>query len=38
MTLDQLASIGEIIGSIAVVISLAYLAIQIRTNTKSESN
>ena len=36
MTLDQFASIGEIIGSIAVVVSLAYLAIQIRTNTEAE--
>lgn len=36
MTLDQLASIGEIIGGIGVVISLGYLAIQIRTNTEAE--
>jgi len=36
MTLDQLASIGEIISGIAVVISLVYLAIQIRTNTETE--
>ena len=36
MTLDQLASIGEIIGGIAVVISLVYLAIQIRSNTETE--
>ena len=36
MTLDQLASIGEIIGGFAVVISLVYLAIQIRTNTEAE--
>ena len=36
MTLDQLASIGEIIGGFAVVISLVYLAIQIRMNTEAE--
>jgi len=36
MTLDQLASIGEIIGALAVVISLVYLAIQIRSNTEAE--
>lgn len=36
MTLDQLASIGEIIGGIAVIISLVYLAVQIRMNTEAE--
>ena len=36
MTLDQLASIGEFMGGIAVVISLVYLAIQIRSNTETE--
>ena len=36
MTLDQLASIGEIVGAIGVVISFVYLAIQIRTNTEAE--
>lgn len=36
MTLDQLASIGEIVSGIAVIISLIYLAIQIRTNTEAE--
>lgn len=36
MTLDQLASIGEIIGGIGVVISLVYLSIQIRANTEAE--
>jgi hypothetical protein len=36
MTLDQLASIGEIIGGVGVVFSLVYLAIQIRTNTDAE--
>jgi hypothetical protein len=36
VTLAQLASIGEIISSIAVIISLVYLAVQIRTNTEAE--
>lgn len=36
MTLDQLASIGEIIGGLAVVVSLVYLSIQIRMNTEAE--
>lgn len=36
MALDQLASIGEIVGAIGVVISLIYLAIQIRSNTEAE--
>ena len=36
MTLDQLGSIGEFIGAFGVVITLVYLAIQIRTNTESE--
>ncbi|MDD9888828.1 MAG: hypothetical protein OXU66_01075 [Gammaproteobacteria bacterium] len=34
MTLEQLANIGELIGGLAVVASLIYLAIQIRQNTK----
>ena len=33
MTLEQLANLGELIGGIAVVASLIYLAIQIRQNT-----
>ena len=36
MTLDQVASIGEIISGFAVIISLVYLAVQIRTNTEAE--
>jgi len=36
VTLDQFASIGEIISSVGVVISLIYLAIQIRSNTDAE--
>ena len=36
MTLDQLGNIGEFVGSIAVIISLIYLAIQIRSNTEAE--
>jgi len=35
MALDQLGSIGSIISGIAVVISLIYLAIQIRQNTEA---
>lgn len=34
MTLQDLSSIGEIVGAIAVVISLVYLAIQVRLNTR----
>ncbi|MGI9200357.1 MAG: hypothetical protein ACR2QL_04820 [Woeseiaceae bacterium] len=33
MTLEDLANFGEVIGAIAVVISLVYLAIQIRQNS-----
>ena len=36
MTLDQLGNLGELIGALGVVVSLAYLAIQIRTNTEAE--
>lgn len=35
MTLEDLANVGELIGGIAVVASLIYLAIQIRQNTAS---
>lgn len=35
MTLEDLANIGELLGGIAVVASLIYLAIQIRQNTSS---
>ena len=35
MTLSQLADVGELLGGIAVVASLVYLALQIRQNTKS---
>jgi hypothetical protein len=35
MTLSQLADLGELIGGIAVVASLVYLAIQIRQNTRT---
>ena len=34
MNWDAIGAIGEIIGALAVVITLAYLAIQIRQNTK----
>jgi hypothetical protein len=33
MTLEDLANFGEVIGSVAVVISVVYLAIQIRQNS-----
>ena len=35
MTLEDLGNIGEFVGAIAVVMSLLYLAIQIRQNTKT---
>lgn len=35
MTLSDLADIAEIVGGIAVVVSLIYLAVQVRQNTKS---
>ena len=36
MDLAQLANLGEFIGGIAVVVTLLYLAVQVRGNTKSE--
>jgi len=35
MTLSQLADLGELIGGIAVVASLVYLALQVRQNTRT---
>lgn len=35
MTIQELGSIGEFVGAIAVVLSLVYLAYQIRQNTRS---
>lgn len=35
MTLDDLGNIGELVSAVAVVISLVYLAVQIRQNTSS---
>ncbi len=35
MTLQDLGSIGEIVGALGVIVSLAYLAVQIRQNTRS---
>jgi hypothetical protein len=35
MTIEQIASIGEVIGAVAVVISLVFLAIELRRNTKT---
>ena len=35
MTLTELANVGEFVGGMAVIFSLAYLALQIRQNTRS---
>ena len=35
MTLSDLADVGELLGGVAVVVSLVYLALQIRQNTRS---
>ncbi|HEX9813616.1 MAG TPA: hypothetical protein VGB31_01565 [Myxococcota bacterium] len=35
MTIIELGSLGEFIGAIAVVVSLAYLALQVRHNTRA---
>lgn len=35
MTLQELANVGEFLGGIAVIVSLLYLAVQIRQNTKA---
>ena len=35
MTIAELGSIGEFVGSIAVLVTLIYLATQIRQNTQS---
>jgi hypothetical protein len=35
MTLSELSDIGEIVGGVAVVASLVYLALQIRQNTRA---
>lgn len=37
MTIEELGAIGEVIGAVAVVASLVYLAIQIRQNTRQLS-
>ena len=34
--LESLASLGEIVGAIAVVVSLLYLAVQVRQNTRAQ--
>jgi hypothetical protein len=36
VTLESLGNLGEFVGSIAVIISLVYLAIQIKKNTEAE--
>jgi hypothetical protein len=35
MTLNDLANLGQVIGALAVVISLIYIALQIRQNTNA---
>ena len=35
MNWDAIGAIGEVVGAVAVVISVVYLAVQIRTNTRS---
>lgn len=35
MTLDDLASLSEVIGALAVVVTLVYLSLQIRQNTRA---
>ena len=35
MTLEDLGNLGEFIAAVAVVVSLVYLALQIRQNTRS---
>jgi hypothetical protein len=35
MTLASLANVGEFLGGIAVIVSLVYVALQIRQNTKT---
>jgi len=34
--LESLANLGEIVGAIAVVVSLVYLAVQVRQNTRAQ--
>ena len=36
MTLEDLGNLGEFVGAIGVVVSLVYLALQIRQNTRHE--
>jgi hypothetical protein len=38
MNLNNLANLGQIIGALAVVISLFYAAHQIRQNTRAKAN
>jgi hypothetical protein len=35
MTLEQLANIGETLGGVAVLVSLIYVIIELRRNTRS---
>ena len=36
MNLEALAQVGEIVGAVAVVVSLIYLAVQVRQNTRAQ--
>ena len=38
MDLDSLANIGEFVGGMGVILSLIYLAVQVRGNTRSQRN
>ena len=35
MTLTQLANIGEFVGGVAVLVTLVYLAVQVRANSRA---
>ena len=37
LTLQDLGNLGEALGAVAVIVSLIYLALQIRQNTTTES-
>ena len=35
MTIEQMGSLGEVVGAIAVIVTLVQLAVQIRQNTRA---
>ena len=37
MNWDAIGAVGEVVGAAAVVVTLAYLAVQIRRNTRQEN-